>query len=457
MARARRTPTPYDLTAEPLHRPRATDDRDVAPARRRAERSRTGMSGTAMPGYAGQIPDADLWALADHVVALGAHGAARRRRARRDAIDARSHGADRGRHVAGRDDADEARVFGSADRAAGHAAGSLAPARGVAVVAAVRALSREAGARVAARRSTRSATSLGSVARSSTRPATTTPRAARAATRRSPSRADAIAELRAEGVTCAGCHVRDWVRRGPPQVAPSLLAAARLSARRRSRSTSAATSACRVTSCRRAPRSPASRCSTRTRSGSTVRTCGAASSASTATCRTASTRGSACTIATRSARASGSTATARIARGGGVTVIARAREHRRRPLSADDADARGVAARSSSSTRAARAIAGRARRAAHRPRHLVRRHVARALRHAHPAGRAMRARAHVVRRAQRERARASPSRSTPTTTTSSSTPGELARQSRSYAAALRKRVGSHYIAETREIALRSAT
>src|SRR4029077_14559082 len=31
--------------------------------------------------------------------------------------------------------------------------------------------------------------------------------------------------LRAEGVQCAGCHVRDWVRRGPPRIAPSLLAA----------------------------------------------------------------------------------------------------------------------------------------------------------------------------------------------------------------------------------------
>src|SRR5439155_16061033 len=29
-------------------------------------------------------------------------------------------------------------------------------------------------------------------------------------------------DLRAEGVTCAGCHVRHWVRRGPPGVSPSL-------------------------------------------------------------------------------------------------------------------------------------------------------------------------------------------------------------------------------------------
>jgi hypothetical protein len=29
--------------------------------------------------------------------------------------------------------------------------------------------------------------------------------------------------LRAAGVGCAGCHVRGWTRRGPPNVAPSLL------------------------------------------------------------------------------------------------------------------------------------------------------------------------------------------------------------------------------------------
>jgi hypothetical protein len=31
-------------------------------------------------------------------------------------------------------------------------------------------------------------------------------------------------ELRAEGVTCASCHVRNWERRGPKQISPSLLA-----------------------------------------------------------------------------------------------------------------------------------------------------------------------------------------------------------------------------------------
>ena len=45
---------PYDLTAAPLHRPRATDDRD---GRRRAAAQSIafGLAGTAMPAYQGQI------------------------------------------------------------------------------------------------------------------------------------------------------------------------------------------------------------------------------------------------------------------------------------------------------------------------------------------------------------------------------------------------------------------
>jgi hypothetical protein len=33
------------------------------------------------------------------------------------------------------------------------------------------------------------------------------------------------ADLRAQGVSCAGCHVRNWTRQGPPNRAPSLLPA----------------------------------------------------------------------------------------------------------------------------------------------------------------------------------------------------------------------------------------
>ena len=52
-----------------------TDDLD---ARRIAAAASiaTGMAGTAMPGY-GYRPKRRLWALADHVIALGAHATPR--------------------------------------------------------------------------------------------------------------------------------------------------------------------------------------------------------------------------------------------------------------------------------------------------------------------------------------------------------------------------------------------
>ena len=56
---------PYDLTAT-LHRPREPG----AEAYRRAAALSiaTGLTGTAMPSFAGTLPDTDLWALADHIV-----------------------------------------------------------------------------------------------------------------------------------------------------------------------------------------------------------------------------------------------------------------------------------------------------------------------------------------------------------------------------------------------------
>jgi mono/diheme cytochrome c family protein len=59
------TVPPYDLTREPLHRPRPDGDT------RRAAALAIATGRTAMPGYAGSIASADIWALADHVVALG--------------------------------------------------------------------------------------------------------------------------------------------------------------------------------------------------------------------------------------------------------------------------------------------------------------------------------------------------------------------------------------------------
>jgi cytochrome c oxidase cbb3-type subunit I/II len=81
---------PYDLTQLPVRRPRAAD---TSSARRRAiaESIATGIAGTSMPGFAGSLPDEDLWALADHVLAIGA----RAKRTDRSALDAASIDADR--------------------------------------------------------------------------------------------------------------------------------------------------------------------------------------------------------------------------------------------------------------------------------------------------------------------------------------------------------------------------
>ena len=68
----------FDLRTEPLRRPRADDDRA---ARRRAAALAIATGVGPMPGYAGTASAADVWALADHVLAL--HAPARRPRSPR--------------------------------------------------------------------------------------------------------------------------------------------------------------------------------------------------------------------------------------------------------------------------------------------------------------------------------------------------------------------------------------
>jgi mono/diheme cytochrome c family protein len=213
------TEAPYDLATDPLRRPRASDEPD---ARRHAAATSiaTGMSGTAMPGYAGQLPDADVWALADHVVALGARAARRDR----SAIDADEIAADRVAKLATGawpgTDPDEARVFGTVIAAQGPPPASLAPAEASLSSAQCGRCHakqlREWQTSIHAR-----AASVGFTARmghasieSTTCQRCHTPLAEQ----------DSDPRLRHEGVTCAACHVRGWVRHGPPRVADSLLA-----------------------------------------------------------------------------------------------------------------------------------------------------------------------------------------------------------------------------------------
>lgn len=214
-------PAPYDLTSLPVRRPRARDDRE---ARRRAIAwsIATGLGGTAMPGYAGTVSDADLWALADHVLVLGRRAA----RTDRSRLDPEAIEADRAARIVvgtwpGRGDADEEKIFGAPLVAQGAPPASLAPAQA--------SLSARQCARCHAKQHREWQGSIHAAAasaglRSQVDHALSDAQGdscQRCHTPLAEQRTDLA--LRGEGVTCAGCHVRQWTRHGPPAVAASLL------------------------------------------------------------------------------------------------------------------------------------------------------------------------------------------------------------------------------------------
>jgi len=208
---------PYDLTTG-LHRPR---EPGTAAYRLAAVQSlATGLSGTAMPSYAGTLPEADLWALADHLVVIA--GYADRRR-----LDPATIDADRKAPIAagtwpGLGDADEIAVFGAPIAPQGRPPAGLAPAAA--------SLRGRQCARCHAKQYREWETSLHRGAASPGLLAQTeygmTPRERGGCLRCHAPLAEQAedAALRSDGVSCAGCHVRGWVRRGPPGVSPSLLA-----------------------------------------------------------------------------------------------------------------------------------------------------------------------------------------------------------------------------------------
>ncbi|HEY1551063.1 MAG TPA: c-type cytochrome [Kofleriaceae bacterium] len=194
---------PYDLTREPLRRPRESDT--PADRRRAAAWSiATGMTGTAMPGF----PAADVWALADYVVQLNAN-------AHDDRMAMGS-----AKLVVGTwpgADPDEASIFGSAVPLQGTPPASLAPAEA--------SLSVQQCARCHAKQAREwqpslhaGATSVGYRARLADGVDATN--CARCHAPLAEQRGDP--QLASEAVQCAGCHVRGWTRRGPANLAPSL-------------------------------------------------------------------------------------------------------------------------------------------------------------------------------------------------------------------------------------------
>ncbi|MEO7733230.1 MAG: multiheme c-type cytochrome, partial [Kofleriaceae bacterium] len=178
----------------------------------------TGLSGTTMPGYAGTLSDVDLWALADHVVALAG-------RAGRRMISPIAIAADRAAPIEvaswpGRGDDRARAVFGAAIPPQGPPPAALAPAQ-----ASLHA--RQCG-RCHAKQVRewepslhRGAASPGLRAQTDYLPAAERASCLRCHAPLAEQAGDP--DLQSDGVSCAGCHVRNWVRHGPPNVAPSLL------------------------------------------------------------------------------------------------------------------------------------------------------------------------------------------------------------------------------------------
>ena len=217
------TNTPYDLTRYPVRRPRAAD---TPPARREAIAwsIATGIGGTAMPGYAGTATDAQIWALADHVLALGARGGAYDRDRDRSALDLEAIERDRtARIVAGTwpGTGPDSVVFGQPLAPQGAPPPTLAPAQA--------SLSARQCGRCHAKQVGEWTGSLHSLAAGpgllgQIDHALSEGDAASCRRCHAPLAEQATdLALRSEGVQCAGCHVRQWTRHGPANPSPSLL------------------------------------------------------------------------------------------------------------------------------------------------------------------------------------------------------------------------------------------
>ncbi|HET9623504.1 MAG TPA: c-type cytochrome [Kofleriaceae bacterium] len=215
----------YDLTVG-LRRPRGPGGDAYRAAA--AMSIAAGLAGTAMPSYAGTIDRGEIWALADHVVAIGPAHDPPTGRANLPALPAAAIALDRQAPIetatwpGARDDADAA-VFGAAVAAQGEPPAALAPAQ-ASLHAQQCARCHIQQFRAWSTSVHRGAASPGVLAQTEFGMAA----GDRAGCLRchAPLAEQAISanpDLRAESVSCAGCHVRNWVRHGPPNVAPSLL------------------------------------------------------------------------------------------------------------------------------------------------------------------------------------------------------------------------------------------
>lgn len=180
-----------------------------------------------MPGYAGTLGNAQIWALADFVLELGERGGAYDSRGQRDrsTLDDQAIAMDRtARIMAGTwpGKGAEAVVFGQPVPPQGPAPSTLAPAQA--------SLSAKQCGRCHAKQVGEWTGSIHSLAAGpgllgQIDHALSKEQAASCRRCHAPLAEQATdLALRSEGIQCAGCHVRQWTRHGPPNVSPTLLA-----------------------------------------------------------------------------------------------------------------------------------------------------------------------------------------------------------------------------------------
>jgi mono/diheme cytochrome c family protein len=202
---------PYDLTRQPLHRPRADGDL------RRAAALAIATGRGPMPGYAGTLPDAEIWALADHVVSINVPAK------KSNAIDPLAIDLDRTAKLVVGDwpgTGDDAIVWGTALPPQGVAPPQLAPVQAsLSAPQCARCHAKQAREWQTSRH--RGAVSPGYQAQVMGLLPDAAARCARCHAPLAEQRTDP--QLHAQAVSCAGCHVRSWTRHGPATISQTLL------------------------------------------------------------------------------------------------------------------------------------------------------------------------------------------------------------------------------------------
>lgn len=233
---------PYDITSEPLRRPRNGDELTAI-----YTSIATGLAGTAMVGFGGAIPDEDLWAVAAYVDSIRFDGTYDRNPTLTHdiakQIDKKKRITDAG-YWPGHGTAEETAIWGEVIELQGEAPDSLAPAQASSSVEqCTRCHAKQRREWTGSHHALAASPGLlGQVARRKNKPATA--ESCQRCHAPLPEQLPQIRpghsggddtdrtyvdnpafdeDLRKEGITCAACHVRKHVRNGPDMVDESKL------------------------------------------------------------------------------------------------------------------------------------------------------------------------------------------------------------------------------------------